>query len=433
MFDVDGCFETEGFDADTAATEIARLEREARRLDAERIALLDRIDASGVFRSDAHFSAKVMMRLHGQLSGAEAYQRDRVMKCLRDLPTIAECYADGLVGTDQIRRIAAVWANPRVREYVAVCEDEFLLAARELEYPDFDTFCVQWVNHVDQDGAHNKANRRWQRRNIEATQDFNGFYDLRGRMMSLDGAEFREVLDRLVDALRLTDIEQAQADHGDNWRVHLPRTTAQLRYDAFMELIRRGATVGPDSQPLDTCTNLVIDNKTYEHQLAKLVGATPAPIDPTDRNRFSRTPDGTYINPAEIVAQSLVDHIRRVVTNTAGVVIDLGRRSRLFTGNARDAALLSETACYWTGCWTPASKCQIDHLVPWGNHGRTNPGNGAPACGHHNRTKQHGFHTWRTPTGQWNLTRPDGTPVPDHLTHWPNPRNQTNDPQADAA
>lgn len=416
------------FDADTAAAEIARLEREARRLEAERIALLDQIDRSGVYLADAHFSARVMMRLHAHLSGPEASQRDRVMKCLRDLPSVAERYRDGLVGTCQVRRIAAVWANPRVREYVAVCEDEFLLAAREMEFVEFDRFCVEWTNRVDQDGAADKANRRWRRRNIEALQDFNGFWDLRGRMMSIDGTQLAETLDRLVDALRLADIETARAEHGDDWRAHLPRTNPQLRYDAFMDLVRRGAAVGPDGQPLDTTTDLVIDDKTFEHHTARLLGAEPtAPIDPTDRNRFSRTIDGRYVNPAEIVAASLVDHIRRVVVNAAGTVIDLGRRSRLFTGNARDATLLSEVACYWTGCWVPASKCQIDHLTPWKRHGRTNPGNGAPGCGKHNRTKERGFHAWRTPGGAWHLTRPDGTPVPNHLTHWPDPG------QADAA
>ena len=420
-----------GFDADAAAAEIARLEREARRLDAARIALLDRIDRSGVFLTDAHHSAKVMMRLHAHLSGPEASQRNRVMKCLRDLPSVAACYGDGLVGTDQVRRIAAVWANPRVREYVAVREDEFLLAAREMEYVEFDRFCVEWTSRVDQDGAEDQANRRWRRRRVEIVQDLNGFWDLQGRMMSVDGAQLAETLDKLVDALRLGDIEAAQAEHGDDWRQHLPRTAAQLRYDAFMELVRRGAAVGPDGQTLATTTDLVIDDKTFEHHTARLLGAEAPAIDPTDRNRFSRTIDGRWVNPAEIVAASLIGHVRRVVVNSAGVVIDLGRRSRLFTGGARDAALLTEAACYWTGCWTPASKCQIDHLTPWNGHGRTNPGNGAPGCGHHNRMKEQGFHAWRTPAGEWKLTRPDGTPVPDHTTHWPEPGQA--DQQADAA
>ena len=229
----------------------------------------------------------------------------------------------------------------------------------------------------------------------------------------------------MIDTMRLADIETAKADHGDNWQLHLPRTTTQLRHDALIELINRGAGVGPDNTPVERTINRVIDDATYEHHLALLAGAEPPPLDPTDPNRFSRTTNGIYINPAELVARSLIDHVRRVVVDAAGVVIDLGRRSRLFTGNARDAALLSELSCYWTGCWVPTTTCEADHLLPWDNHGRTNPGNGAPACGTHNRIKQQGFHTWRDPNGTWHITRPDGTPVPSHTTHWPEPDDNT--------
>ncbi|MEM7141521.1 MAG: DUF222 domain-containing protein [Actinomycetota bacterium] len=414
MFGLDGVELT----ADEAAAAVARLERERRRIDAEQVALLDRIDRSGAYLSDGHFSARVMMRLHAHLSGPEASQRDRVMRALRDLPMIADAYADGMLGTDQVRRIAAVWANPRVREFLGVCEDTFLAAAIDMEFKEFDEFCVQWIAHVDEDGAHDAADRRWRRRRVSLEQDLNGFWSLDGRLMSIDGAQLAETLDRLVDAERLADVEAAKAEHGDAWRQHLPRSLPQLRHDAFVDLVRRGATVGPDGATLDTCTDLVIDQQTYERHAAKLVGAVPPPFEPTDPSRFSRTLDGTYVNPAEVVARSFVDHVRRVVVDAAGVVIDLGRRSRLFTGSARDAALLGEVSCYWTGCWVPASACQVDHLLPWEHEGRTNPGNGAPACGTHNRIKQQGFHAWRSPTGEWHLTRPDGTPVPDHRTHW---------------
>lgn len=413
---------SEELTADEAAAEMARLERERRRIDAAQISLLDQVDRSQVFRTDGHYSARVMLRLHAHLSGPEASQRDRVMRCLRDLPAVADAYGDGSVGTDQLRRIAAVWANPRVREQLIACERIFLDAARQMEYREFDLFCIQWMNLVDVDGAHDKANRRWRRRRIQLDQDLNGFWKLDGRLMSSDGADLREILDHLVEAMRMTDIEAAKADHGDNWRLHLPRTLSQLRHDAFIELVLRGAAVGPDGRPVERTLNRVVDESTYEAHVAALLGATPPPLDPTDPHRFSRTTGGTYVNPAELVARSMVDHVRRVVVNAAGVVIDLGRRSRLFTGNARDAALLAEISCYWTGCWVPATSCEADHLLPWDDTGRTNPGNGGPACGAHNRIKQQGFHTWRGPNGTWHITRPDGTAVPDHRTHWPNDR-----------
>ena len=415
-----------GIGADDAARVIARLERQTRRGEAMECRVLDAVERSGAHLADGHVSAKVMVRHHAHLSNPEAVRRERVARMLRELPAFTEVYGAGLVSTDHIRRLSLVWANRRVRDQVAVCEEWFLDAARTLEYPEFHELCQEWEHRVDQDGAA-PSERRWRRRDVKAVQDFNGLWDLRGRMMSLDGAEFAEILRRLSDAERLADIEAAKAEHGDEWRDHLPRTIPQLRYDAFMKLIRRGAGSAPGTTEGRIDVDVVIDDTTFEAGLRQLVGAEPEPIDPIealDHNRFSRTSDGVFVRPEEIVARALVLHVRRVVINSAGVVIDMGRRTTLFTGSAREAALLQAISCYWKACWIPASSCEVDHLEPRREGGRTNPGNGAPGCGHHNRWKEKGYHAWRDPNGQWHITRPDGTPVPDHLAHWPDPRDE---------
>jgi hypothetical protein len=102
--------------------------------------------------------------------------------------------------------------------------------------------------------------------------------------------------------------------------------------------------------------------------------------------------------------------MRRVVTDAAGVVIDLGR-ARFFTGGARLAVQLSEQHCPWPGCTVPSSRCEIDHTVDHSRGGRTDPGNGGLFCGKHNRWKQKGFAVWRDPTGAWHVLRPDGTEI----------------------
>jgi len=100
------------------------------------------------------------------------------------------------------------------------------------------------------------------------------------------------------------------------------------------------------------------------------------------------------------------------VIGADSIVIDLRRRRRLFTGPAQLAVKLASSECYWPGCHVPVSDCQVDHLLPWADHsggGRTNPGNGGPACGKHNRHKERGFSVWRDEAGTWHVHRPDGT------------------------
>lgn len=73
---------------------------------------------------------------------------------------------------------------------------------------------------------------------------------------------------------------------------------------------------------------------------------------------------------------------------------------------------LASTTCVWAGCCVPSSQCESDHLTEHTRGGRTNPGNGAPLCGKHNRCKQRGFQIQRQPDGAWLTIRPDGTIIP---------------------
>jgi hypothetical protein len=122
------------------------------------------------------------------------------------------------------------------------------------------------------------------------------------------------------------------------------------------------------------------------------------------------TIDGVPRDPTEAFANAVTNKIRRVVIDATGVVIDKGS-ARLFTGLARDAVRIAGRECFWPGCWVPASRCETDHLHDHTRGGRTNPGNGAPACGRHNRWKQKGYRVWRDEAGQIRTQRPDGTEI----------------------
>ncbi|MFN8019559.1 MAG: HNH endonuclease signature motif containing protein [Acidimicrobiales bacterium] len=73
--------------------------------------------------------------------------------------------------------------------------------------------------------------------------------------------------------------------------------------------------------------------------------------------------------------------------------------------------MLTATTCFWPGCTQPVHRCEADHLQPWQSGGSTSPGNGAPACGKHNRWRNHGYTVQRDPAGNLHIHRPDGTEI----------------------
>jgi hypothetical protein len=105
----------------------------------------------------------------------------------------------------------------------------------------------------------------------------------------------------------------------------------------------------------------------------------------------------------------LVGKIRTVIRDERHCVIALGREQRLFTGSARDAVLLQALWCLWTGCSITSRRCQADHLLEWARGGLTDPDNGGPNCGRHNRHRNRGFTVTRDDHGRWHTYRPDGT------------------------
>ena len=149
--------------------------------------------------------------------------------------------------------------------------------------------------------------------------------------------------------------------------------------------------------------------------MAMAAGEDIGPDDPSrvDRVRADSS-TGTPLTLMDIAECAIVGHVRRVVINSDNVVIDLGRRERLFKRGARDAVLLGR----WPGqdpgcvnCGIPDRWSQADHTIDWQHGGPTSPWNGTIRCGYHNRLKNAGFTMRRHTDGTETLIRPDGTPT----------------------
>ena len=387
------------------------LERDRRRLYAAEIEVMDQIDRRGLHKTDGHASAQVQARHVAKLSGGEALARAQVMKMFRALPLIKAALWDGVIGIEQVQLLARVFSNPRVRGAMELRQERFIHQATTMHYAMFETRVREWERLIDEDGAAPRAEVTHEKRNARLTQSpVDLDWEFTARFGPLQGARVQEIFQRYVDAERQADWEKAVAEKGDDATVaDMPRTEAQRRADALDAMCADAAAAPGSPVGPGFCHNIVWSAETYEEMLRRFAGATPRPLDP-DTHRCE-TIDGVQLDPTEAAANSLLHSFRRVVVDSASVTIDAGRK-RLFEGVLKDVVnIQSGTTCVWPGCHVPTSRCETDHLREHGSGGRTNPGNGAPLCGRHNRWKQKGYRVRRWPDGTWTTTRPNGTTI----------------------
>ncbi|QXC60834.1 HNH endonuclease [Aquihabitans sp. G128] len=387
---------------------------------AAQVAHAERVEQRGLHRIDGHASVKVWLRHNARLSNAEALRRVRAAHCLRDLPAVREAFASGRIGICHLDRIALAHANPRVRRELCELDEHLAVLASRLSYDELDQRLTDWVRLTDEDGTRPANDRNHHNRDASLLQDRDLSWRLRASCGSLSGARMRSIFDAAIAAELQLDWEKARAEHGDAATgADLPRTDAQRRFGALEHLFDLAAAGHRAETGTTITTDLVIDHTTFARETTRLTGTEPGPRrNPVDLDLTidgtpyrCHTEHGHPVEATEAVAAALLGRIRRAVFGAEGVVIDVGRRARLFTGAAQLAATIAHRHCYWPGCQTPVHHCQTDHLQPWAEGGPTSPGNGAPACGRHNRLKEHGYTVHRDQHGQLHTHRPDGTEI----------------------
>ncbi len=406
------------------------LERVRRIIGAAQIDNVARIDTDALHRIDGHRSVTAHVKHVLRISGAEASRRFRASRAFRRLPDIAAALRSGRISLDHVQVITAIHANPRIKEKVPGRQAKLLRWAEEESFDDFAQKAWDWAHMVDLDGGFKDNKRHHDNRTVRLVHNsIENIWDLTGHVAADQGARLREILYHYVQMLWHEDWADARDRLGDTATLSdLARTDAQRRADALARIFDDAAGAPPGTTAPRIVHNIVWSADTYLG-LAELLGADAAALDShwstsltdtgaqralwcdPDQYRCS-TLDGVSLEPVEQFFSSLANHIRRVIVSTKGVVIDLGTKARLFTGSARLAAQLQSPRCIWPGCDVPTTRCEIDHLREHAKGGPTNPANGAPLCGFHNRWKQKGFTVTKDPdTGRWRTYRPDGQAI----------------------
>ena len=395
-------------DGDDAMARLIELERVTRFVEAARCEVLAEVDRMGAFRDRGHCTMVGWLRTGIASSVADAKYQVRVARFVADYPLVGERLRAGSIGVAPVRRLAGAHANRRVNGQLAGFVEMLVDHGERLPYEDFNSVMIRWEQYADADGAHKNSERVHEDRDatIHPVGD-TVFVD--AKVGTAQGAFMVEVFEKYVQSELARDLADRDAagtvGHGE-----LPRSAQQRRADALYAIFAGAASnVFAASDPV---VNIVIDSATYETALNAFLNDTPLPslvgTPATFGLRRCETTAGVTFDPFDAVAASLIGQVRRVVMDAPSVVIDLGRRSRLFTGASREAIFLRRRKCIWPGC--SVLTCEADHRVPWSEGGTTSPDNGDPLCRKHNRFKTTaGYTTTIDPiTGTTRVHTPNG-------------------------
>lgn len=114
--------------------------------------------------------------------------------------------------------------------------------------------------------------------------------------------------------------------------------------------------------------------------------------------------------------------LRRLLTEPrTGRMLDLGRRRYDVSEPLRRWIASRDRTCRFPGCSRRASACQVDHVTPWSDGGRTDADNLHSLCTRHHQVKTHagwrvsrdddaGVTVWTSPAGRTYWVDPDPPP-----------------------
>ncbi|HUF97546.1 MAG TPA: DUF222 domain-containing protein, partial [Ilumatobacter sp.] len=408
---------------------IGDIELQRRRLDAELAVTIAVAEQHQVYLADGHRTMQAYLQAKCSWSEPRANTWRSISRLVTQHLSVGDAFAAGRIGFDQAAALAKTHNNRRLQGRFGEFLPILLRAAEQLKFAEFQMVVKEFVAMGDADGAHADRDRAVEHRNAHAC--VNGS-ELDVSVVGGDPVTATEVVDiiqQFVDAEYAIDVAQRAAEFGDEAQSHpLSRTAGQRRFDAFVKLVRtaainRTALDGGEPTPANTIVNLNIDQDTFEHLLAES-GLAPnrsdinADLDGwlSDPENLERrrceTSDGVPVHPHDVLRALLHGYVRRVVVNSKGVVTDMGRLSRLYTGTAREAALLLLRFCQHPGCDLPASRSQVDHNIEWHQGGRTDQDNATVRCGYHNRWKHRNrWQTKQATNGYFYSIREDGTVV----------------------
>ncbi len=328
------------------ADRVRELDQARRRLDSIWLATLGAFDRSGEWEFDGATSAGAWVAAETLQDHSRAAAQVRLGRRLERLPLVAAALADGAISAEHARVLADAADVPEFGD----AEEVLVEQARSLRPADARRVVEHWRAVVGRERG--SADRERRRLHLSTLLD---------GMRALDG-----LLDREGGAI----VEQALGDlmaKSTDCPGEPIRTKAQQRVDALVDLCDRylrGALGSGNRRPQ---VSVVAGLETLEGNVG----------------RPARMGNGERLTADDARRLACDAGISRVLTDPAGLPLDVGRAVRVVPPAMKRALDVRDGGCTFPGCDRPPDWCDAHHVRHWLDGGVTGLANLALVCRRH--------------------------------------------------
>lgn len=335
-------------------------------------------------------STGAWQRQHLRVDPGEANRRARISRRLEGLPCWRDAFAAGRVSRAHLEILLAGtrhWPGQAVDE-----QQQLLLAAAIATNPmQLGARLRQLESQFLPEAAEERERTAFERRGLTLGRSAHGVTLLRGDLDTVGGALVESVL-QAMSAPRTTDGERD------------PRTAAQRRHDALIEVFRIAAdsTVVPSQQGRRPQVTVTVGLDTLRSAPDGTISSRSRPASPGQEPADLAWAGA--ISPCLALRLCCDAAVTRVVFDPTGIPIDVGRTTRVIPAGLRRALEVRDRGCVHPGCDRPVEWTEAHHRVHWAHGGPTTLANTCLVCDHHHdHWHRNHLRPERRPDGTWIL------------------------------
>ncbi len=391
-------------------------------------------------------TTKALVQNRHQLTGAEATRRTELAKNIGGqvsmsgqaveplCPVVAESVHAGVLSAGQAGVIGEclqklpTWVSPQVR---AETEKTLVEHAPQVRVTDLRVIFTRLLDEIDPDGQEpaDGLDRSRYRVNLRARR--NGDWDLSGLLDAITGGVLHGLLTSRIQTAEKTNPGTGAAGAESAGQEMLEIFDAVLsgdRYDAPLlptgspdatdatdatdaagragSAVADGSAGGPGGVGVRADGTLVdvraeqgsVKNQIYERfatlmsriDMTRVAAGAPYALVVTAKAEDLASQKGagvtgveTPVPISELVAGGLNGSVFFHLMSRQAKTVQVATEKRF--ANARQIAILTarDQGCTFPGCETPPGWCDVHHIVPWSEGGRTDVNNLTLACGRH--------------------------------------------------